>query len=213
MILTWLSSRGKFMFLYNVLNDKSDVAYPWKEYARQGNSLFIWRFVFGLVSFFTILATLNYAFLHFKEVYFNNLPIADQIPTIIGMIFWFMFMMILIGYISLFLNDFVVPIMYKYRLTTTKAWYKFMTVMWPKIGYFILYGLFIMVLTIAVVIAIIAFGFITCCIGFLLLIIPYIGSVILLPVSYTYRAYSVNFLSQFGEEFNLYSENKEVIAK
>jgi hypothetical protein len=44
----------------------------------------------------------------------------------------------------------------------------------------------------------------TCCIGFLLLIIPYIGSVVLLPVFYTFRAFSIEFLEQYGEEFVLF---------
>lgn len=212
-VLTWLSSRGKFMFLYNVINDKAEVLYPWKKFAKQGNSLFVWRLVFGLLSFFIMLTSIYYAFMHFREVYFNDIPFGSQIPIIIGMVLWFLLLVIVIGYISLFLDNFVVPIMYKHRLKTTPAWYKFMTIMWPKLGYFILYGLFIFVLAIAVGIAIVAFSFITCCIGLFLLLIPYIGSVILLPVFYTYRAYSVNFLAQFGEDFMLNADESPEVRR
>ncbi len=208
-VLTWLSSRGKFMFLYNVVNDKAEVVSPWKAYARQGNSLFIWRLIYGLVSLFIVMASLYYAYLFFQNMYFNHVHFTEEISGILGYIFWFLILIIVFGYISLFLSDFVVPIMYKHRLSASQAWYKFMQILWPKLGYFILYGLFIFVLGILVVIAIIIFGFVTCCIGFLMLMIPYLGSVLLLPVSYTYRAYSIEFLSQFGEEFTLLAETTE----
>jgi len=39
--LTWLSSRGMFMFLDNVAQDKAQIAKPWKQYKTEGNSLFL----------------------------------------------------------------------------------------------------------------------------------------------------------------------------
>jgi len=209
-VLTWLSSRGKFMFLYNVVNDKAEVVIPWRDYARQGNSLFVWRVIFGLIAFVFIGTSVYYAYLFFRDLYIHDVHFTMQLSAIAGYFFWFLFLFIVIGYISLFLTDFVVPIMYKHSMTTSQAWYKFMQILWPHIWQFILYGLFILVLAILVGIAIVTFGFLSCCIGFLLLIIPYIGSVILLPVSYTYRALSIEFLAQFGEEFNLLPEASEI---
>ena len=127
-----------------------------------------------------------------------------------GLIIQFMVLVILMAYISLFLNDFVVPIMYKYKITTSKAWFKFLPVLSRHLGQFILYGLFIFVLMILVVVCVILFGLFTCCIGFLLLIIPYIGSVVLLPVSYTFRAFSVEFLEQFGEDFTFFPQHERL---
>ena len=202
-VFTWLSSRGKFMFLDNVVHDKAEVSAPWKEYSKEGNSLFIWRLIFGLLSFFVTAASLYYAYMHFREMYFDGVPLISALGNLLGIIFWMFIVFIVIAYISLFLTDFVVPVMYKHRLSASRAWFKFMSILWPKLGYFLLYGLFVFLLAIVVAMLIVAFGFLTCCIGFLLLIIPYIGSVILLPISYTYRAYSVEFLAQFGEEFNL----------
>jgi hypothetical protein len=46
-------------------------------------------------------------------------------------------------------------------------------------------------------------GCCTCCIGFVLLIIPYIGTVTLLPILYTYRALSLEFLAQFDHDLRL----------
>ena len=70
--------------------------------------------------------------------------------------------------------------------------------------YFFLYGLIILALYILLFICIVIAGLFTCCIGFIILSIPYIGTVILLPVSYTFRAMSVEFLEQFGPEFKIF---------
>ena len=73
----------------------------------------------------------------------------------------------------------------------------------------LLYGLMIFGLGILFVIAVIAAGLMTCCIGILLLIIPYVGTVVTLPIWYTYRAFSLEFLAQFGPEYTLFAEPPE----
>ena len=47
-------------------------------------------------------------------------------------------------------------------------------------------------------------GCATCCCGFLLMAIPYVGSVVLLPISAAYRAYGPEFLAQFGPEWSVF---------
>ncbi len=55
-----------------------------------------------------------------------------------------------------------------------------------------------------VLIAIVLAGIFTCCIGLVLFIIPYIGTVVTLPVWYTFRAFSLEYLAQFGDDFSLF---------
>lgn len=52
-LLTWLSSRGKFMFLDNVVTDRAEVVKPWSQYKRLVNSLFLWRLGFASLLLFT----------------------------------------------------------------------------------------------------------------------------------------------------------------
>ena len=73
---------------------------------------------------------------------------------------------------------------------------------------FLLYGIFILFLWLVAAAVIVVFGLVTCCIGFLILIIPYIGTVLLLPVYYTFRALSVEFLEQFGDDYKLFPEEE-----
>lgn len=205
-VFAWLSSRGKFMFLHNVVHDAAEVKKPWYEFKREGNSLFLWRLVYGLIVFTVLMFSFIYAFLHFRDAYYETYSIAETLLSLMGIAIYLFLFFVVTAYISLFLSDFVVPIMYKHRLSTSQAWYKFLPLMSRHFGHFILYGLFVLVLIILVVIAVIIFGFFTCCIGFFLLIIPYIGSVVTLPISYTFRAFSLEYLQQFGDDYNLFPE-------
>jgi hypothetical protein len=199
-LLNFLSSRGKFLFLENVVQNNRLIKKPWFEYGTEADSLFIWRIIYGVFALAAILGIIFYAIYYFQEL---------STLTLIGLGFLLLFTFIVCGYISLFLNDFIVPIMYKHRISASKAWLKFILLFNETPLPFILYGLLIFALIIMVIIGVIIIGFLTCCIGFVLIAIPYIGSVVLLPVSYTFRAYSVAFLGQFGSQYTLFPEDTQ----
>ena len=90
------------------------------------------------------------------------------------------------------------------RIKASEAWSRFSRLFTANIGHFIGYALFVLVLVIPVVIVVVLFGCMTCCCGFLILAIPYISDVILLPLTYTYRAFGLEFLEQFGPEYRLF---------
>jgi len=206
-LLTWLSSRGKFIFLDNVIHDRALVKKPWAEYAGIAKSLFLWRLGFGLVGAVIIGSYLSYIYLEIYEMYFSNAADNEMIFAAIRMGIFFIIIAIVFVYISLFLNDFVVPLMYKNNSTVWIGWSRFMPLLQQNLVYFFLYSLFVLFLHILVVIVVVAIGFLTCCVGFILLAIPYIGSVILLPVAFVFRALSVSFLEQFGEQYKFFPEN------
>lgn len=208
-VLTWLSSRGKFMFLHNVIHDLDEVKKPWHEFKKQGNSLFWWRFIFGWLAFFAFIAYFVFCFITIKNMYYGNIPVALKVWMFAGLlVLLFLILIIIVGYILLFLNDFVVPIMYKHKIGASHAWLKFLPLMGRHLGTFIVYGLFIFALGIAVAVGVIFLALVTCCIGLLLLAIPFVGSVILLPVSYTFRALSIEFLKQFGDDFDVFTQQQ-----
>ena len=53
-VVTWVQSRGKFMLLDNVVNNRALVGQPWKEFRSEGNSLFLWSLVFSLIAFWSL---------------------------------------------------------------------------------------------------------------------------------------------------------------
>ncbi len=203
-LLTWLSSRGKFMFLENVVHNSAVVAKPWHQYRTEGNSLFVWRILYGLICVVAFSLVMVQCYQIVVDIYYDGFSVDEHLLRIIGMALLALALIIVSAYISLFLNDFVVPIMYKNNTTTTQAWNQFLSILTHHWLSFILYGLFILVLYIGVVAFVVIAGLVTCCLGFLLLIIPYISSVILLPISYTFRSFSLEFLEQFGPEFVIF---------
>ncbi|MGA9119800.1 MAG: hypothetical protein WB699_10585 [Bacteroidota bacterium] len=203
-VLTWLSSRGKFMFLDNVVHDRTLVAAPWSEFRREGNSLFLWRLGFGFLALLTVGFYLYGSFASLARLYHRTGDTELLLAPAIWMLLGFFGILLLVCFIDFLLTSFVVPIMYRHRLTVNRGWSRFLELFsshpWP----IIVFALFVLVLIIPVVFAVIVGGFMTCCVGFVILAIPYIGSVVLLPVHYLFRALSVEFLEQFGPEYRIF---------
>lgn len=126
------------------------------------------------------------------------------------MVFLFLLIAITAGYVSLFLSNFVVPIMYKNNITATKAWGRFLSLFGKHPSHFFLFGILMFIMTVLVIILTVIAGLMTCCIGLILLIIPYIGTVVTLPIWYTFRAFSLEFLAQFGPEYELFPPPEEL---
>ena len=207
-VFIWLSSRGAFMFLDNVLHKKAQVAKPWREYRKEGNSIFIWRILFSLLILVLIIflaGAIILSIILWKSKAFTEFPIF--LIVVLGIIFLLVILASI--YISMFLNNFVIPIMYQRKIRVLQAWRIFLKLFRENTGHFLLYGLFLFVLYLGLGIGIVIGGVLTCCMGFVLLIIPYVGSVLLLPFSYTFRAYSIEFLTQFGAEFEFFPKEAE----
>jgi len=195
LVLTWLSSRGKFMFLDGVVRNRGAVVEPWHRFRTPGNSLFGFRVVFGLAALAVVLliggAGLAIAWPDIQAERFGAMAIAGILT---GALLMTPFIVIL-GIVVLLLEDFVVPVMYLRGVRTLAAW----GIVWREIlpGNFwkiVLFYLMRIVLGLGIaVVAIVATCF-TCC----LTIIPYLGTVILLPIFVFMRSYSVYFLQQFG---------------
>lgn len=203
-LLTWLSSRGSFMFLDNVIHNRAQVTKPWYEYRAEGNSLFLWRVFFGILVFAIVVLYFIQCYTAIRDLYESRVNVSILMMPVILMLLGFLGILLVTGYINLLLSDFVVPLMYKYRINAVTAWLQFLPLFASHLFYFIGYGLVFLFLIILIVIGIVFAGLLTLCIGFLLLLIPYINAVVLLPISYTLRAFSVEFLEQFGPAYHIF---------
>lgn len=203
----WLRARGKFMFLDNVVNNRAEASAPWREFEQHGNSLFRWYILYGMARFFvaailagvTILAVVLPC-LRAGTVVRSAIPPAALIGAL-----WLLFTSVT-AYIGRFVEDFVVPIAYRYDLTIMESWGRFRTLLKPHFGAFVVYGLFYLLLSVVAGLCVLAFVLATCCVGGCFMVIPYIGAVVLLPVSVFFRAYSLEFLAGFGRDYRLFSE-------
>jgi len=202
LLLLWLSCRGKFMFIDNVVNDRAEVNAPWRTFAQHAGSLFKWNIGYYVVCFVLFLPILAIAVVggivpcikagKLLPSVVGSMSIAGALTVIYG---------IVVGYVSRFREDFIIPIMYNMDLTTTEAWRKFMPVLKGHFWSLMLYGLFYAVLSAAAASAIMALVLVTCCVAGCLMAFPVLNTVVILPIPVFFRLYSIRYLSQFGPEY------------
>jgi hypothetical protein len=206
-VLCWLRSRGQFMFVHCVAGNKAEVAVPWNKFARHGNSLFLFRLVLGLIGFLVIvipIAASIFAGFAMCATGFN--PAA--IMGLIGAIFIAVVVAILFGLIAKFTTDFVVPIMFLNTESCVAGWKQCLALISGNKAQIALYILFQIVICMAIAFISLTICLVTCCCCCCLLVLfvlPYIGTVILLPLFAFKRAYSLFYLRQFGTQFDVFS--------
>jgi hypothetical protein len=204
-LFKWLHSRGEFMFLHCVALNKAEVAVPWEKYAREANSLFGFRLALGIVSAAVMMPPLVLCSLRIFRMLMDDAGNLHGVFTAIGLGLAFLVAAIVFFIIHKFTADFVVPIMYRQRRRCWEAWAEFGHLLMTHLGHFILYLLFQIVLGVAIAIVVLAAVLVTCCIAGCVLALPYLGTVVLLPVLVFRRAYSLHYLAQYGREYDVFA--------
>ena len=204
-VLLWLRSRGVFMFLHCVTLNRGEVEAPWKKFARAAHSLWLFRLGLGAVSFLLVLPILAAGGLIVIGMINQGSHVnANGILALCGVgIFW-VCLCVVLAIISAFTTEFVAPIMSLRDCTCVEGWRIFRQVLEANPGRFVLYLLFQIVIAIAILFLVLAFVLCTLCIGGLLLAIPFIGTVVMLPVLVFGRSYSLYYLAQYGPEFDVF---------
>jgi hypothetical protein len=200
-LITWISSRGRFIFLDNVARERAAIVEPWRRFKRIGNSLFVWRLVFNTVVLMIVGAIAApfvaaiAALIHAHSFRLTDLFVLLPLPLMLLPVG------IVAGYVHLFRVSFIEPIMYRDDVGVLAAWKRFLVLFGRRPLPFLVYGLYSLVLMTVAFAVVFAFGIGTLTIGFFLLATPYIGSVVLLPLEVTARALGPEFLAQFGREY------------
>jgi len=203
--LQWVSCRGKFVFLDGVVRGRAAIVEPWKRFGRLGDSLFAWTLLFwisaglaGLLACLPFIASL-------RSVWEEHEFHWGILASFAGLIAIAMPLILVGAFTLLFLNHFVVPIMYRHGLTVTAAWARFLVLLREHLWSFIGYGVIVFMLWVAVTGLVLFAGLSTCCVGFVLLMLPYVGQVVLLPVLAGFRALGPEFLAQYGPEYDAFA--------
>jgi len=208
LLIVWLNSRGRFMFLYCVAQNKAEVKNPWHQLGEHGDSLFAFRVVLGIVAI--VLASLLTAMIAVPIfVVKDNLALSIAGGVIGGLLLFVVAILFMI--IGKFTKDFVVPIMYLQTPSAVAAWRMLLDILAFNKGRFVLYILFHIVISLAVGSIVLAIGCLTCGCACCLLALPFIGTVILLPVLVFLRSYSLFYLAQYGPEFNAFAPVPQVV--
>jgi hypothetical protein len=205
LVLCWLQSRGQFMFVHCVAGNVAEVVIPWKKFSRHGNSLFIFRIVLTIISIPIILIPVAIGI-------FSGIALSQTgfcAAGVVGIVSAVLLMTIIITVFALtykFTDDFVVPIMFLQTSSVVAGWRMFLTILGVNKARFALYILFQIVISMVIGVIILMICLVGCCFccASILLLIPYIGTVILLPLFAFKRAYSLFYLRQFGHQFDVF---------
>lgn len=201
-VLMWLGARGRFIFADCVVKNRGAITEPWKEFKREGNSYFLFSLIVALVVL--VVVGVAGAPLWIPFALHGDWPEGVSLffgLTVLGLAG------VIITVAARVVMNFMVPIMYRQRCLATKAFYEAIAVISRHLGPVILYVLFSVVLLVAFVALGCLLTCLTCCIA----AIPYVGTVILLPVHVLFMAYLLLFVRQFGPEYDAWG-NVPVIA-
>jgi len=198
LLILWLNSRGKFMFLHCVARDKAEVAEPWGKFAAEANSLFRFRIGLSLLGMILTLPLVVFIVLTVVRMFLRGEADVAGVLTAIGLVLVLLAVAIVLGIVQKFLVDFVVPIQYLRGGSCLAAWGRLYALLTESPGQFVLYLLFQIVLGMAIGTLVLMVILVTCCCAGCLLILPFIGTVLLLPVLVFKRAYPLYYLTQYG---------------
>jgi len=202
-VVTWLSSRGRFMFLDGVVRNRGAIVEPWRRFRTVANSLFWFRILVGAIGLVLLglIATLGVV-IAWEDLCAWEFGRKALIGFVASMVM--MLPLGLIGFlIGLLLKDFVVPVMYLRGARVLAAWGVFgREILSGHFGAIVLFYLLKIVLAIGMVVIACCATCATCCLA----AIPYLGTVILLPLFVFERCYSLYFVQQVGPAWRIFQD-------
>ena len=200
-LFAWLRARGRFMFIDCIVKNRGAIAEPWREFRKEGNGYFLfWLLIAFVVLIFAALLSLPLIILAIKgHSYYLHRDRLDLF-VILAIAAW-VFALLLVIVAWALIASFMVPVMYHRRCRPYEAFRATVSLIATHPGEIVLYCLFLVVLLIATGLISCFAICATCCIA----VIPYIGTVILLPVLVLLQAFSLSFLRQFGAEYDVWA--------
>lgn len=202
--LTWVRSRGKFMFLDNVVHNRALVSHPWREFRKEGNSLFFWTLVYGFLVFLLIAGMMGGAlYLSWPMIETEQFN-PEILPSLIALGVGVLLLGFASAYILMLLENFVVPLMYRNRENAVAAWRKVLSLHSQYFWQFVLFFVWVILLGIGTGILLTILILVTCCIAGIVLAVPYLGAVLMLPITVFFRALGPEFLRQLGDASDLF---------
>jgi len=196
-VFAWLRARGRFILVDCIVRNRAAIVEPWKEFREVGNSFFLFSLLMVL-AFIVVIAVAGLALI------LPFIPWGNHAEPGVGS--WialslFVFVAVCLAFVWALVCQLMVPIMYRQRCRARLAFAQAVDLVSLQPGPILLYVLFLLLLAVAAFMIACAVTCATCCIA----AIPYVGTVILLPIPVTLGAFSLLFLRQFGTEYDVWA--------
>jgi hypothetical protein len=206
LVMAWLNARGTFMFIDGIVHNRGDVKRPWAEYRAQGNSLFKVALVMAATAIGLVLAIGGCGAAVIVPSLNGDPNPATLIPTALGFLFLLFLCLIPLMIFGFVLDHFVAPIMYLRRVTFSEAWPMAKAeVISGHLGPILAYFGMQIVLGFGAAIIAVLLTCITCCVAAL----PFVGTVLMLPLFVFMKSYSLYFVQEFGPALTLFKDEDQ----
>ena len=193
--LWWVGCRGRFIFTDCVVRNRAAIAEPWRNYRREGNSLFL----FSLAAIVILLLFGALCVVPVVLIWIKTQTDGFSWPGLVALLILIPLFILLVVCWAMALH-FMVPLMYRQRCLARVAFGKVISLAWNYPGDLLLYVLFSIGLAVATGVLMVALMCATCC----LVVIPYVGTVMTLPVLVVYHAFLLFYLRQFGSDYDVW---------
>src|SRR5438132_1754163 len=201
-LFAWLRARSRFMFIDCILKNRGAIAEPWREFRTEGNSYFLFSLTAAVcLMLFAALVSAPLVYVAIRGRFYLSLH-RDRLEPYVLLITALWVFIILLGVVAwALIVNFMVPVMYRRRCRAYQAFRAATSVISRHPGEIVLYCLFLIVLALASAMV----GCVVTCATWCIAAIPYVGTVILLPVFVLLRSFSLLFLRQFGPGYDVWA--------
>lgn len=193
-LVTWLRSRGTFMYVDNVAKGTTDVARPWREHREIASSYFVWQLGITVGTVIAVLILLVPFTL--SLLYLIKTRDLLGLPGVIVPLLLLLLLALaaaLVGFVS---RDFVAPLQYEAARPFGAGLGLFWGLLRRHPLAFVVYVLLkIVYASIATLAMILACCFTCCC-----ALLPVVNQTLLQPIYYFERAWSLFFLRRLGHD-------------
>jgi hypothetical protein len=197
-LVLWVGCRGRFIFTDCIVRNRGAIVEPWREFRREGNSFFLFSLLVGLIVVAIIAIAFVPVVLPFLQGWKEGTALVASLTLGIGLLVG---AVVVITVTWSLISQLMVPVMYRQRCRALVAFREVVGLIVACPGPMVLYLLFFFVLVLATVaIFCLSLPF-TCCVA----AIPYVGTVVLLPIYVVLAAFPLFFLRQFGLEYDVWA--------
>ena len=201
-LIYWLGARGQFLFLDNIVRNRAAIAWPWQVYARPANGVFFAYLIFMAAGFGIVILLVVPAVLLYLPFFSHPQwpPTGVLFPLIVLALVYVAVTLVFGGIIFIF-REWGIPLMFRNGLTVRAAFGESMALIRRHPGSTALF----IVLRVALFIALVILSVLACCFTCCLAMLPYFGTVVLLPALIYIRCFSLDCLAQFGPTYDVWT--------
>jgi hypothetical protein len=196
LVFMWLGARGRFIFTDCIVGNRAAIVAPWREFRAQGNSFFLFSLL-AMLCIFVVVVLMALALFFPLVLRGSGRQAGPGFWIALGL---FVFLILCLAFGWTLVSQLMIPIMYRQRCLARHAFSQSVGLIATQPGPMLLYFLFLLVILFAAGLISCFAACVTCCIA----AIPYIGTVLLLPLPVTLHGFSLLFLRQFGSDYDVW---------